>query len=181
MSLFDQKQSYMDTGYPYFFTLSIENFVPLLKDDKLKEIIIESWQYLTTEKPIEIYAYVIMPNHIHLLWTMLALKGKETPAGSFSKFTAHKFRKYLLNNRPELLEQFIVDKRDRSHQFWKRDPLAMPITGEKIFLQKLAYIHHNPIAEKWGLCTYPEEYCWSSARFYQDGKDEFEFVKHFRD
>jgi len=180
MSMFHQRQSYMDVNHAYFFTLTIENFTHLLQHDKLKEIIIESWQYLTAQKLIEIYAYVIMPNHLHVLWRMLADNGKESAAGSFSKYTAHRFRKYLLHTQPLLLQQFAVVKRDRSHQFWKRDPLAVPITGENIFLQKMEYIHHNPTDDKWKLCTYPEEYRWSSARFYADGTDEFGIVKHFR-
>ncbi|MBK7147744.1 MAG: transposase, partial [Bacteroidetes bacterium] len=94
---------------------------------------------------VEIYGYVIMSNHIHLLWTMLNDNGKETPAGSFSKYTAHKFLSYLQTNNPEKLMHFKVLKRDRSHQFWKRDPLAIEISGESIFLQKLEYIHNNPV------------------------------------
>lgn len=147
----------------------------------MKMIIIESWQYLVKQGLIEIYAFVIMPNHIHLLWNMLKDNGNESPAGSFTKHTAHAFKKQLRKTKPEMLMQFATDKRDRQYQFWKRDGLAVPISTEAIFLQKLEYIHHNPISEKWQLSVYPEEYRWSSALFYQTGIDEFEILKHFRD
>ena len=55
------------------------------------------------------------------------------------------------------------------------------ISTEKIFLSKLEYIHNNPAKEKWNLCTYPEDYKWSSAKFYMTGKDEFNLLTHYKD
>ena len=150
-----------------------------MEDDQLKMKIIESWQYLTENKLIEIYGYVIMPNHIHLLWNMLQQNGKESPASSFAKYTAHQFRKYLATEDPQLLQQFKSDKRDRAFQFWKRDPLAIPISTEAMFLQKLDYIHLNPVREKWKLAVLPEAYRWSSAGFYLSGYDEFNIISHY--
>jgi hypothetical protein len=65
-------------------------------------------------------------------------------------------------------------------QFWKRDPLAIPLSNENSLIQKLDYIHNNPIREKWKLADMPEEYRWSSARFYKDESDEFNLIKHFK-
>ena len=79
----------------------------------------------------------------------------------------------------DLLQQFKSDKKDRSFQFWKRDPLAIPIDSEKIFYQKLDYIHLNPTTEKWQLAKLPEDYRWSSASFYENGIDEFGILKQF--
>ena len=170
----------MYNDFPYFYTDTIYNFEHLLKDDHLKMIIIESWQYLVKHQLVEIYGYVIMPNHIHLIWKMLASNGKESPAGSFAKFTAHQFRKYLKHNDSEIFQNFIVSKTDRRMQFWKRDPLAVPLTNEDTLIQKLEYIHNNPIRDKWRLVSLSEDYRWSSARFYLNGIDEFEFLTHFK-
>ena len=65
-------------------------------------------------------------------------------------------------------------------QFWKRDPLAIPISNEYILIYKLNYIHNNPIKEKCILAILPEDYRFSSAIFYKYGKDEFGFLIHFR-
>lgn len=175
------RQSYMENHLPYFYTLTVENFKHLLADDYMKSIIIESWQYLVNERLVEIYGYVIMPNHLHLIWRMMGSNGKETPAGSFAKYTAHRFLKHLEKHNPVALSFYTSDKRDRKHQFWKRDPLAIPITRDSILTQKLEYIHNNPVREKWNLSIYPEDYRWSSARYYTDGVDEFGIVTHFRD
>jgi REP element-mobilizing transposase RayT len=82
-----------------------------------------------------------MPNHIHLLWYILKQNGKESAAGSLAKFTAHRFKKYLLQTNQSHL--YKSDKDDRAFQFWKRDPLAIPISSEKIFISKLEYIHNK--------------------------------------
>jgi putative transposase len=179
MNVFHKRQGQMDTAKCYFYTDTIINFKNLLLDDHMKMIIINSWQYLTQKNLVEIYGYVIMPNHIHLLWNILKLNGKESPAGSFTKYTAHEFKKYLQQNNPGLLQQYQSDKNDRSFQFWKRDPLAIPISTKDTFFQKLHYVHYNPTKEKWGLVTLPENYPWSSAGFYNNGHDEYNILTRY--
>ena len=41
----------------------------------------------------------------------------------------------------------------------------------------MEYIHHNPVEA--GLCAYPEDYKYSSAKFYESGMDEFGFLTHW--
>jgi len=165
----------------YFYTDTINQFRHLLADDNLKMTVINSLQYLVTNNLVKIYGYVIMPNHIHLLWYILKDNGKESPAGSFAKFTAHQFKKYLSARDASMLKLYQSDKEDRQYQFWKRDPLAIPISNDNILAEKLNYIHLNPVREKWSLCKLPEEYRWSSARFYSTGQDEFNILTQFRD
>ena len=181
MHIFHKRQGQMDFYNSYFYTDTICNFAHLLVNDNLKMIIIESLQYLVKKELVEIYAYVIMPNHIHIIWNMLKQNGKESPATSFTKFTAHQFRNYLLKNNQILLKNYHSEKMDRNYQFWKRDPLAIPLSTENILIQKIDYIHYNPTVEKWKLCLYPEEYRWSSAVFYKTGYDEFGILKDYRD
>ena len=61
----------MDQDICYFFTDTIYQFKPLLENDDLKRIVINSWKYLADKGLIVVYGYVIMPNHVHLLWNML--------------------------------------------------------------------------------------------------------------
>ncbi|MEQ1798332.1 MAG: transposase [Lacibacter sp.] len=179
MNISHARQGQMETSLCYFYTDTIHGFKHLLNDDVFKLIYIDSWKYLKAKGLIDIYGYVIMPNHIHLLWMMNGLNGKESPAGSFAKFTAHQFQKMLIEKDTQTLLQFQSDKADRLFQFWKRDPLAISITSKKALLQKLDYIHNNPVQEKWKLATVPEDYRWSSASFYLTGKDEFGILTHY--
>ena len=180
MNIFQKRQGQMDINICYFYTDTIYGFSHLLEDDNLKMVIINSLQYLTTQNLVTVYGYVIMPNHIHLLWNIFQQNGKESPAGSFAKFTGHQFKKHLASTNRSVLNQYKSAKDDRQYQFWKRDPLAIPVSNDNILIDKLNYIHSNPIKEKWSLCKYPEEYKWSSAKFYNTGKDEFGIVTHFR-
>lgn len=181
MNIFHKRQGQMDFYNSYFYTETIFNFAHLLADDNIKLIIINSLKYLVKQQLVDIYAFVIMPNHIHLIWNMLKMNGKESPATSFTKFTAHQIKSYLITRNPILLEEYKSEKVDRSYQFWKCDPLAIPLSTENILIQKLDYIHFNPTIEKWGLCQYPEDYKWSSASFYENAIDEFGILKHFRE
>ncbi len=181
MHIFHKRQGQMDIGTCYFYTDTINEFCHLLADDYLKMVVINSLQYLVSNQLATIYGYVIMPNHIHLLWNILKQNGKESTAGSFAKFTVRQFKKYLSGTNTSLLKLYQSEKNDRQYQFWKRDPLAIPISTENIMISKLNYIHNNPVKAKWALCKYPEEYKWSSAKYYVTGDDEFEILTHFKD
>jgi REP element-mobilizing transposase RayT len=180
LSMFHKRQGQMLHNQVYFYTDTIIDFKHLLGKENMKLIVIDSLKYLVDQKWAEIYGYVIMPNHIHLLWNILNYTRKESVAGSFSKFTAHQFKKYLQASEVSLLQNFQSDKADRMFQFWKRDPLAIPISNEHILIDKLNYIHNNPIKDKWKLAILPEDYRFSSASFYKYGKDEFGFLTHVR-
>jgi len=56
------------TEYPHFFTATILGWKKLLKPDKYKDILIESMQFLATHQRVIIYGFVIMINHIHVIW-----------------------------------------------------------------------------------------------------------------
>ena len=175
-----KRQGQMDYLQSYFYTDAIFEHNHLLSNDDFKMVVINSWKYLVDNGKIKIYGYVIMPNHIHLLWQMLDLNGKESPAGSFAKFTVHQFKKMLTISNPLELEKYRVQKSDRAYNFWERDPLAIAMTMEASLLQRLAYIHRNPINPKWSLAILPEEYRWSSAKFYEFGIDEFGILSDYR-
>lgn len=72
----------MDFHNSYFYTDTIVGFSHLLTDDYLKMIIINALKYLVDHKLVNVYGYVIMPNHVHIIWDMLKNKGKESPAAS---------------------------------------------------------------------------------------------------
>jgi putative transposase len=93
--LTNNRKSFTAPNKIYFWTATIHKWHHLLEDDTVKQIIINSLKVLSDRNIITVYAFVIMPNHIHLIWQQIAKNGKETPKGSFMKFTAHEFRKYV--------------------------------------------------------------------------------------
>ena len=71
LNTFHRRQGQMLNRQAYFYTDTIFEFKHLLADDNLKLIIINSLKYLVDNKLAEIFGYVIMPNHIHLVWNIL--------------------------------------------------------------------------------------------------------------
>ena len=172
------------TEYPQFFTASIKGFYKLLEHDKYKDIIINSLRFLVEDKRIKLYAFVIMPDHLHLNWQMQPLIHPQHVQRDFLKYTAQRIKHDLQKNHPELLSAFESDANDRtchpdSYRDWKRRALSIELRTDKVYIQKLDYIHWNPV--KAGLCKLPEEYKYSSALFYQTGIDNWGFLSHHRD
>jgi putative transposase len=160
--------------YAQFFTATILEWKMLLKPDKYKQIITASLSYMVENKRLKVYGFVIMSNHIHIIWQSLAGYSREVNQLSFMKFTAQMIIKELRNNHPQVLEHFRVNLKDRKYQIWERNPLSIELRQREVFHQKLTYIHNNPM--KAGLCEFPETYKYSSAKYYICNQDEWGFI-----
>ena len=169
----------MENEYIQFFTATILEWKPLLRQDKYKQIIIDSLKFLVAEKRIDLYGFVIMPNHIHLIWHIGELFDRADVQRDFLKYTAQKIKLDLKINHPNVLKQFKVNVKDRMYQIWERNPLSINIYSRAVLLQKLNYIHNNPVQEKWSLTDVPEGYYYSSARFYELNIDDWGFITHY--
>lgn len=145
--------------------------------DIFKDVVVSSLQHLSNTGKVDVFAFVIMPNHIHLIWRINEFNGKETPQGSFLKFTAHSFKKILLATTPSELTRYAVQASNKLYEFWLRDSLAIHLYSRKVALQKLHYIHMNPLAEHWQLCSTPADYAYSSAKYYEHNEKNFDFLK----
>ena len=170
------KQSYPEY-WPQYFTATIYEWKHLLAADSHKNIIVSSLEFLVTKKRIVLNAFIIMSNHLHLIWQPLFGFTLSDIQSSFMKYTAQQLKGSLGKSSPEVLEEFKVNKYDREYQFWKREPLSVELRSPGVFEQKLNYIHDNPV--KAGLCVYPEDYYYSSAKFYHDGTDNFGILTHY--
>ena len=129
------------------------------------------------ENKVKLYAFVIMSNHIHLVWQPLYPATKAKLQHHFMTFTAQKIKEDLKNTNLTLLETFKVNAKDRTYQLWKRNALSVELFTPKVLQQKIDYIHANPV--KAGLCMYPEDYHYSSARFYNKGIDDFQLLTNY--
>jgi REP element-mobilizing transposase RayT len=89
-----------------------------------------------------------MPNHIHILWQMQNGHKKADVQRDLLKYTAQQIKFDLQNNHLKVLEKFKVNIRNRDYQFWEHRPLSIDLWTEKVFEQKLNYIHENPLKRK---------------------------------
>jgi putative transposase len=80
MDLFSlPRNSKMEIGEVYYWTSTIYQWKHLLKRDKYKQVIVDSLLNLHQRKKVKVYGFVVMPNHLHLLWEMLEMNGEEMP------------------------------------------------------------------------------------------------------
>lgn len=162
-----------------FFTATCLNWQYLLKEKRHKEIVLESLQFLVKEERIWLYGYVIMPNHIHLLWRKQDAWIDKSIQQQFLKFTAQNIKFNLINNFPDQLKNYKSTQPDREYHFWERRPYKATMMSRSVVEQKLDYIHDNPI--KAGLCTESEKYEYSSANYYMEGIDKLNILTHYMD
>jgi putative transposase len=158
-----------------FIIVTCLNWYCILKDDRIKQIIINSLTYLTKCGRIRVYAFVIMDNHFHMVWQMLGTQERPNVQRDFLKYTAQRILK-LMKSEGIPLDPLEVCAKDRRYQVWERNALNIPVWSAWVIWQKINYIHRNPV--KAGLCERAEDYHFSSARFYQRGNKHWDFLTH---
>ena len=171
----------MDYYKLYFYTTTIKNWIPIIGNYHLEPIIIDSLNFLHERECLKIYGFVIMPNHMHMILEQLQPNGKETPVASLKKFTSRQFEQCLQKEDANILRSFAVSWKSRKINFWQPYPDVFELDNEETILQKLEYIHTNPMQEKWNLVKHPVDYLYSSAKFYETGEKNFSFLYDYRD
>jgi REP element-mobilizing transposase RayT len=119
-----------------FFTATIYKWISLLQYEECKQIIVDSLNFLVEKKRVRVFAFVIMPNHIHLIWQIQESHSKENVQRDFLKFTGQQIKFYLEKNDNNLLKQLEVNLKDRKYQIWQRNALSIPIWTPKVLEQK---------------------------------------------
>ena len=166
----------MNHGDIEFFTATCLNWQPLLQENKHKQIILDSLAFLVNDHRIWLYAYVIMPNHIHILWRKQDAWIEKNVQQHFLKYTAQNIKFNLLNSDASELTHYRSTQRDRKFHFWERRPYRARTFTRAVLEQKIDYIHYNPV--KAGLCMLPEDYLFSSAQFYYQ-KSKNPMITHY--
>lgn len=159
-------------GKAYFITITTVHWVDLFTRLDQKMIIVNSLNYCTENKGLEIYAYCIMPSHVHLLCRAQDQEVLATIVRDFKKFTSKKIIETITNRKESrrewLLEMFRKScdhlKRNQTYKVWQNGYHAIWVESEKFVRQKLNYIHNNPVKDK--IVEHPWEYIFSSAQNY---------------
>lgn len=116
-----------------------------LKDNCLAAIVQNALLYFDGQR-YTLRAWVVMPNHVHVLFTPQAGWDMSQIAHSWKSFTANECNRVL----------------KRQGEFWQQESFDRYIRDEKHYRNVVHYIENNPVMA--GLCNKPEDWLWSSAR-----------------
>ena len=157
-----------EPGHTHELTFSCYQRLPLLSRDRTRWWLIEALRNARQRMQFDIWAYVIMPEHVHILLRPRApsydiariLSSIKGPVG-------RKAITYLEVRAPAFLEKLTVVRHDGAceRRFWQAgggyDRNVVEVTTA---LKIIEYIHLNPVRR--GLVERPEDWPWSSARWY---------------
>lgn len=178
----------MSTGYKiadkeglYYLTFQIVGWVDIFTRKIYRDIIIESFKYCQEHKGLELYSYVIMSNHIHLM--ARSLRGDLSGTiRDFKNYTSKRFLETINENIESrsdwmkiVFEYHGKYKNKQTYQLWTNENHAELIYCQKFIEQKIEYIHNNPVRA--GIVVNPEDYLYSSARNYADLESKIEILK----
>ncbi len=162
---------------PCLFITAVANHrLPVFRTDAIKLITCRAIDEARTSCGFLLFAYVIMPDHLHVITdrprepsvVLQFLKG----------IISRRVLGYLREkNFQSSLQKLQHDDWKRKHRYslWQHDSDVFSITSETAFMQKVNYIHQNPVRA--GLVKQAEEYLWSSVRFWRKCPREDEPLK----
>ena len=157
----------------YFVSFAVIEWLDVFTCNDYKDIVVDSLRYCIKEKGMEIFAWCIMTNHVHLIFRSIGGRKPEQLLGDFKRFTNKTIVKAIEDNPGEnrkewLLEQFkkegIKSSNVNEYQFWRHDNKPIELWSNKVIDEKLNYVNQNPVAG--GLVFRAEDYLYSSAKDY---------------
>ena len=132
----------------HLITFSCFHRLPFLEAPGARETVEAVLEQTHTRHQARVYAYVLMPEHVHLLVN-------EPPRIVLAQF---------LKVVKQITSRKLRGSRDR---FWQERYHDRNVRGEAARSQVIRYIHRNPV--KRGLVTNPGDYRWSSFNHYATG------------
>ena len=172
----------MTTGYKieeqdkfYFITLQVVEWIDIFTRDCYRKIIVDNLEYCVKKKGLEIYGWVIMSNHIHLL-VKSNTDNLSNTLRDFKSYTSKVILQEIQNkneSRKDWMLKLFKDaafkhQRNAEYQFWTHENHSEHIYSNNFMEQKLEYIHNNPVRN--GIVVKAEDYNYSSATDYADVK-----------
>ncbi len=161
----------------YFISFAVVEWLDVFTRNEYKDLLIDSLHYCQKEKGMEVFAWCIMTNHVHLVFRSAKEQKPELLIGDFKRFTSKAIVKAIIDNPKEsrkewLLEQFLKAGSSSSnvnkYQFWRHDNKPIELWSNKVIDEKIDYVHNNPVDE--GLVFRAENYMYSSAADYAGEK-----------
>ena len=146
----------------HFVTFCCYHRCRLLTTDESRRVFESALERVRRSFRLQVYGYVVMPEHVHLL---VSEPAKDTLADALKSLKQGVARR-LLTNLPLKPTPGLSGTPEH---FWQKRYYDFNVRSYRQFVEKLRYIHRNPV--KRGLCARPEEWQWSSFLHYATGAE----------
>jgi putative transposase len=153
---------YYGADHPHFITCSCYRRLPLLRSARSRDRILSVLEQTRDRYRFVVVGYVVMPEHIHLLLTEPEIGTPSTVMQVLKQRTARALLPKRKPCDPRQIKLF-GEVAERA-PFWQTRFCDFNVRTEKKRVEKLSYMHRNPVER--GLVAEPEEWRWSSYRFY---------------
>ncbi|MBS2213735.1 transposase [Carboxylicivirga mesophila] len=166
-----------------FVSFAVVEWLDVFTRNEYKDILLENLSYCQKQKGMEVYAWCIMSNHMHLIFKCTNGMKPEVLLGDFKRFTSRVLVKAIQDNLQESRKEWLLAQFKKAgekssnvkhYQFWRHDNKPIELWSNKVIDEKINYIHNNPVEE--GLVFNPEDYVYSSARDYSGEQGMLEGV-----
>lgn len=159
----------------YFLTFTVVGWIDLFSRQLYRDVFLKNMEYCRKKKNLRVGAYVIMSNHAHLIWQSKSAQLSDT-VRDFKSFCTKEFIEAISSENESRREwllymfRFFANKtnQNKDYKVWTGDNHPEEITSREFLLEKLNYIHQNPVRAGW--VRNPEDYLYSSASNYANGK-----------
>jgi putative transposase len=160
-------------GDIHFITMTVVGWVDVFSRLCYRDILIDSMKFCISNKGLIVYAFVIMPNHIHCIW-QAKHENLSDIIRDFKKHTANEIIKTMKSSEESRKDWLKIvfeyhakfNHNNSIYQVWQNGNHPMELYSPKFMRQKLDYIHLNPVRAGW--VNQPEEYIYSSASNYSN-------------
>ena len=159
-----------DDQIPHFVTSTVVGWVDALSREWYKDIICASLKYCIKNKGLLLHAWVIMPNHIHLIVSCKEGYYIRDVMRDFKKFTSGKIVDTIAENVQESRKNWMLNLfgfagktngSNEEYQFWQHGYHPIMLDNTEKLHQRLNYLHENPVRA--GIVWRPDDYKYSSA------------------
>jgi len=158
----------------YFLTFNTVDWVDIFIRPVYKQIIVHSLNHFIDHKGLNIYAWCLMSNHLHLVVQVKEGHSFAVTMRQLKKRMAQKIME-VMEDEPDLRKEWIKGrfenfslclKRIEKHPLWQdcNHPVHIEAGNRILLLQNIRYVHENPVRDR--IVESPEEYLYSSARDY---------------
>ncbi len=166
--------SNFDPSHLYFITTTAVQRACIFERDVIKRILVDGLYHLQSVDKTELFAFVIMPNHIHVIFRCHETDPLKDVLRDFKANTARLIVRHYQAERNQKALQFLTSSVTRPEKqdfkVWEDGYNAKDVFSKDFLAQKMEYIHNNPLQPHWQLVEHAEDYIWSSARFYLTGE-----------